>query len=56
MAEAAGETQFRMDGGMDIKMASLFKPATETLLRNRTSGIRSLLGSFGFGTSTLGSG
>ena len=26
MAEAAGETQFRMDGGMDIKMASLFKP------------------------------
>jgi hypothetical protein len=28
----------------------------ETLLRNRTSGIRSLLGSFGSGTSILGAG
>jgi hypothetical protein len=28
----------------------------ETLLRGRTSGIRSLLGSFGSGSSTLGSG
>jgi hypothetical protein len=28
----------------------------ETLLRGRSSGIRSLLGSFGGGTSTLGSG
>ena len=27
----------------------------ETLLRNRTTGIRSLLGSFGSGTSLLGS-
>ena len=28
----------------------------ETLLRNRTTGFRSLLGSFGSGTSTLGAG
>jgi hypothetical protein len=28
---------------------------TETLLRNRRSGVRSLLGSFGSGTSLLGS-
>lgn len=28
--------------------------STETLLRSRTSGIRSLLGSFGSGTSLLG--
>jgi hypothetical protein len=28
----------------------------ETLLRNRTTGIRSLLGAFGSGTSTLGAG
>ena len=30
--------------------------STETLLRNRTTGIRSLLGAFGSGTSTLGAG
>jgi hypothetical protein len=30
--------------------------STETLLRNRTTGFRSLLGSFGSGTSPLGAG
>ena len=54
VAKAQADEQARADAANT--RATQDQLSQETLLRSRRTGIRSLLGSFGSGTSTLGAG